>query len=386
MSLLNNAPPIVILLVEDSPTARFHVQVCLKKGLQGNYTLLQAENLAVAIETLRKNPVDVVLLDLNLPDSLGLDTFRRLTHISAGAAVVIISGDTDERMAVSAVRLGAQDYIVKGAGFTAEVLGRTIHFAIERNARYLLENELANVRLDLEIADTIQQRLYPQSASEFPNVSVAGRCSSAAQNCGDYYDYITRPDGSLLIVIGDVSGHGVGPAMMMVETRASVRALASSTMKLGEILTHVNRLIADDMQQQLFVTLFVASLDASGRYLSYSSAGHPGYLVKPDGKAITLQTENTPLGISPTEVYATAVVPDFEPGDLLAMFTDGISEATRDHQNFLGEERVIKEVIAGRELAAPAILESLFALAERFNGTAIQQDDRTAVIVKTVAR
>ncbi|TWU18373.1 fused response regulator/phosphatase [Allorhodopirellula heiligendammensis] len=383
---MNHALPIVILLVEDSPTARFHVQVCLKKGLQNSYSLLQAENLAVAISTLRKNSVDIVLLDLNLPDSNGLDTFRRLAHISAGAAIVIISGDTDEQMAVNAVRLGAQDYIVKGAGFTAEVLGRTVHFAIERNARHLLEKELASVRLDLEIADTIQQRLYPRSESKFPNVSLAGRCSSATHNCGDYYDYITRPDGSLLVVIGDVSGHGIGPAMMMVETRAFLRALASSSMPLGEILTHINRLIADDMQQQLFVTLFVASLDASGQQLSYSSAGHPGYLVKPDGRVVTLQTDNTPLGISPLETYPTASVSEFAPGDLLALFTDGISEATHDHQDFLGEQRVLDEVVSGRELPAPAILESMFTLAERFNGTATQQDDRTAVVVKTAAK
>ncbi len=382
---MNNALPIVILLVEDSPTARFHAQVCLKKGLQGNYSLLQAENLAVAIEKLRKNPVDVILLDLNLPDSQGLDTFRRLSHISAGAAIVIISGDTDERMAVSAVRLGAQDYIVKGSGFTAEVLGRTVHFAIERNARHLLETELASVRLDLEIADAIQQRLYPHSESEFPNVSLAGRCSSATQNCGDYYDYITRPDGSLLVVIGDVSGHGMGPAMMMVETRAFLRALASSTMELGEILTHVNRLIADDMQQHLFVTLFAANLDASGQHLSFCSAGHPGYLVKQDGRVVTLQSDNTPLGITPEEIYPTTSVAEFEAGDLLALFTDGISEATSDHQEFLGEQRVIEEVVSGRALEATAILDSLFVLAERFNGTATQQDDRTAVIVKTAA-
>lgn len=380
---MNHALPIVILLVEDSPTARFHVQVCLKKGLQETYSLLQAENLSVAIETLRKNTVDVVLLDLNLPDSHGLDTFRRLAHISAGAAIVIISGDTDERVAVSAVRLGAQDYIVKGAGFTADVLGRTVHFAIERNARHLLETELASVRLDLAIADTIQQRLYPHSGSEFPNLTLAGRCSSATHNCGDYYDYISRPDGSLLVVIGDVSGHGIGPAMMMVETRAFLRALATSTMQLGEILTHINRLIADDMQQQLFVTLFVASFDADGRSLSYCSAGHPGYLVKQDGRVVTLQTENTPLGVSPADIYPTKFAGEFEPGDLLALFTDGISEATRDHQEFLGDQRVIAEVISGRGLAAVAILDSLFALAESFSGTATQQDDRTAVILKT---
>ncbi|MCM2372452.1 SpoIIE family protein phosphatase [Aporhodopirellula aestuarii] len=380
---MNTVLPIAILLVEDSPTARFHAQVCLKKGLSGEYTLHVADSLMSALDVLAATPVDVVLLDLNLPDSHGLDTFRKLARASGDAAIVIISGDTDERTAVSAVRLGAQDYIVKGNDFTPELLGRTVHFAVERNARHLLEKELASVRHDLELADAIQQRLYPHNESTFPNVSIAGRCSSATQNGGDFYDYVTRSDGSLMVVIGDVSGHGIGPAMMMVETRAFVRALASTEMSLSEVITQVNRLLADDMQQQLFVTLFVASFDATGCRMTYCSAGHPGYLVKTDGAVIRLQTDNPPLGINPREHYESMDVEQFEPGDLLALFTDGISEATCDHQDFLGDRRVVEEVVSGRELPALSILDSVFLLAEDFNGDAIQQDDRTAVIVKT---
>ncbi len=382
-SPLNNALPIAILLVEDSPTARFHAQVCLKKGLSGKYSVREADSLASALVALDESKVDLVLLDLNLPDSHGLDTFRKLAHASGNAAIVIISGDTDERTAVSAVRLGAQDYIVKGEDFTPELLGRTVHFAVERNARHLLEKELASVRHDLELADTIQQRLYPRNESQFPNVSLAGRCSSATQNGGDFYDYITRFDGSLMVVIGDVSGHGIGPAMMMVESRAFVRALASTQMTLGEIITQVNRLLADDMQQQLFVTLFVASFNAEGTELSYCSAGHPGYLVKSDGCVVRLETDNPPLGINPKEQFCECCAHQFERGDLLALFTDGISEATCDHQDFLGDRRVVEEVVMGRNLPATRILDSVFMLAQNFNGNAIQHDDRTAVIVKT---
>ncbi|EMI54826.1 PP2C family protein-serine/threonine phosphatase [Rhodopirellula sallentina] len=371
------------LLVEDSPTARFHAKVCLKKGLSGEYSLYEADSLSAAMVVLSEVSVDVVLLDLNLPDSHGLDTFRKLAQASRNAAIVIISGDTDERTAVSAVRLGAQDYIVKGDEFTPELLGRTVHFAVERNARHLLEKELASVRHDLELADMIQQRLYPHNESQFPNVSLAGRCSSATQNGGDFYDYITRRDGSLMVVIGDVSGHGIGPAMMMVESRAFVRALASTQMSLGEIITQVNQLLSDDMQQQLFVTLFVASFSASGRQLSFCSAGHPGYLVKNDGRVLQLQGENPPLGVNPKECFVENGVPEFEQGDLLALFTDGISEATCDHQDFLGDRRVVEEVVTGRTLPANRILDSVFTLAQNFNGDAIQHDDRTAVIVKT---
>jgi len=377
--------PLSILLVEDSPTARFHAQVCLKNGLQGEYTLHQADCLSLAVEILAGTPVDVILLDLNLPESRGLDTFATITNLSGAAAIVIISGDTDENTAVRAARLGAEDYIVKGAGFTAEMLGRTVRFAIERNARRLLERELASVRYDLEIADTIQQRLYPRSDSQFAHVTLAGRCAPVTQNGGDYYDYILRPDGSLLVVIGDVSGHGIGSAMMMIETRAFIRALARSTWRLGEILTQVNRLIADDMQQQLFVTLFVAQFDPSGTRMRYGSAGHPGYLLSPNGHVIKLQTDNPPLGITPDETFHCVEVDTFEPGDLLALFTDGISEATRDHLVFLGERRVIQEIVSHRDQEPPRILESLFALAAEFIGHAVQQDDQTAVIVKTGA-
>lgn len=383
---LNNLPPIAILLVEDSPTARFHAQVCLKNGVQSEFTLQQADSLASALAILADTAVDIVLLDLNLPDCHGLDTFREMKHATGDAAIVIISGDTDERTAVRAVRLGAEDYIVKGADFNAEKLGRTVHFAIERNARYLLEKELASVRHDLEIADAIQQRLYPHQNSQFPEISLAGRCLSATQNCGDYYDYIIRADGALLVVIGDVSGHGVGPAMMMVETRAFLRALAASPLSLSEIITEVNRLLAEDMQQQLFVTLFVACFDGTRTRLSYCSAGHPGYLIKKSGEVVKLQTDNPPLGITPTEDFLAMDVPEYQPGDLLALFTDGISEATTDHLDFLGAQRVIDEVVHSRQQPALQILESLFALAENYNENTLQQDDRTAVIVKTQTR
>ncbi|QEG41174.1 fused response regulator/phosphatase [Roseimaritima ulvae] len=382
---MSETAPIVILLVEDSPTARIHAQACLKQGLEGEYTLLNADTLAKTLKVLAEHEVNVILLDLNLPDSLGLDTFQQVRGVSSGAAIVIVSGESDERVAVSAVRAGAQDYIVKGPHFTAALLGRTVQFALERNARALIESELRSIRQELTIADAIQQMLYPKMDTQFPEVAVAGRCLPATLNCGDYFDFIPQSDGSLLVVIGDVSGHGIGPAMMMIETRAALRVLAGSEIELGEILNRVNRLLARDMQQRLFVTLFIAHLDPSRRQLRYASAGHPGYLVRPDGSVVTLESDNHPLGITSSEHYETLHSEDYRPGDLLALFTDGISEATCDHMAFLGDQGVLDEIVRQRKLSGEKILDAVFALAEDFNGSALQQDDRTAVIVQTHA-
>lgn len=380
---VSETAPIVILLVEDSPTAKIHAQACLQRGLDCDYTLLHADSLAGTEEVLAEHNVNVILLDLNLPDSMGLDTFSQVRKVSSDAAIVIVSGESDERVAVSAVRSGAQDYIVKGPHFTADLLGRTVHFALERNARVLIESELRAIRQELEIADTIQQMLYPKMDTQFPDLLVAGRCLPATLNCGDYFDFIPQADGSLLVVIGDVSGHGIGPAMMMVETRAALRVLAGAGIELGEILTRVNRLLARDMQQRLFVTLFIARLDVSRRKLSYASAGHPGYLITPEGRVVTLESDNHPLGITSGEIYETLYSVDYHPGDTLALFTDGISEATCDHLAFLGDKGVLDEFVRRRKSSGEEILDSLFALAEAFNGDALQQDDRTAVIVQT---
>lgn len=361
-----------------------HAQVCLRAGLESDYRLLHADSLAGTLEVLDKQTINVILLDLNLPDSSGLDTFYAVKKVSGDAAVVIVSGESDERLAVSAVRSGAQDYIVKGPQFTASVLGRTVRFALERNARLLMETELRTVRSELEIADAIQQMLYPRLENQFSGVVVAGRCQPATLSGGDYFDVIPQSDGALLVAIGDVSGHGIGPAMMMVETRAALRVLAEPELSPGEVLNRVNRLLARDMQQHLFVTLFLAKLDADRRQLSYACAGHPGYLISPSGTLRVLEGDNPPLGITMFETFATYPVSSFRPGDTLALFTDGISEATSDHETFLGEAEAVAEIVRLRHQPAEAILDGLFALADHFNGDAVPQDDRTAVLLQTL--
>src|SRR5262249_41296724 len=151
----------------------------------------------------------------------------------------------------------------------------------------------------LRMARQIQQKLFPASAPALAGLDLCGASSCAEATGGDYFDYLLLPDGSVGIVIGDVSGHGFGPALLMASTRAYLPGLAQRHTDVGEILTLANRALADDIGEDWFVTLLLARLDPGARTLLYASAGHPaGYVLDPAGNVRTLLPSNgLPLGI-----------------------------------------------------------------------------------------
>lgn len=374
--------PITILLVEDSQTARVIAQNWLESGLAIEFDLITRKSLHEAVEVLSEQKIDVAILDLNLPDSRGLETFRRVVQSSPEVPVVILSGEAEQAVAVAAVREGAQDYIVKTDSAGTHHLARSVQFAIERVRRQRAEASLLATQQQLSIAREIQQQLFPPSEGRFEGVEVIGRCDPADQAGGDYYDYFSFSDGSLGIVLGDVSGHGIGPAMVMVETRAVLRTLARTELDAGHILTLLNEALASDICGNSFVTLFFGRLDPRRRSLQYASAGHRGFLLhRQDSSFEILQSENLPLGISEHEQFDTLYA-DLCAGDTVFLFTDGLSESTQDDEHLLGDERVVRAAAASREQGGRVMIESVFQLAESYSRPGLQTDDRTAVVLQ----
>ncbi|WP_168564246.1 PP2C family protein-serine/threonine phosphatase [Crateriforma spongiae] len=381
----NDRDSIAILLVEDCATDRTLATLCLENGLGDGLELYTADTLQSAMDRISQSRLDLILLDLHLPDSEGLDTLRHVLRVDPDATVVVISGESEESSAISAVRLGAQDFIVKGTQLTDRHLIRSIRLAMERAAHRSMEAELLEIRHQMHMAHQIQKRLLPGRLFGCTKYSMAGGCQPANENGGDYFDFMRLPDGSSCVVIGDVSGHGIGPSMVMIETRASIRALVMTGMEIGEVLTEVNRLLINDLKHNAFVTLFMVHLDPTGRRCAYSSAGHPGYLVRNDGASLVLSSPNPPLGIVSDERYLSMNLDDLRGDDLLVMFTDGITEATRDHETFLGVAPVLKTVVANRHRSADYVVDQVFELAARVEPESCQHDDRTAVVIKRLA-
>jgi serine phosphatase RsbU (regulator of sigma subunit) len=378
-----NEERVRILLVEDDPDDVYVMQNLLGDCWHGPFELVNVELLSVAIERCQEERFDVVLLDLGLPDSNGLETFFSIYAHAGDVPIVVLSGLSDERAAVKAVQAGAQDYLVKGQ-LTDRLLIRSLRYAIERGRRHHAEDAMRDTSEEFRAAGEIQQRLYPSRAPVLEGFEIAGALYPAKATAGDYFDYIPMLDGCLGVVVGDVSSHGMGPALVMSETRACLRTLAQGHSDVGEILTRANRVLAADSSELHFVTLAMARLDPRSRTMVYASAGQRGYLLHPGFDAAILDSTSLPLGIREDTVVPSSQVYNLRVGDLVTFFTDGVVEAESPGLVRFGFSRALQTIRSERDKPAREIIDALHDEINGFCRNQPQRDDITIVVVKVL--
>jgi phosphoserine phosphatase RsbU/P len=239
----------------------------------------------------------------------------------------------------------------------------------------------------LQLARSIQQRLYPEGPPEVPGFDIAGAAFVADEIGGDYFDFIPMPGEQLGIVIGDVSGHGFDSALLMAETRAVLRSTAQAKSDPGEILAIVNRVLAADMDKNRFTTMFVGRLHGPTRTLTYASAGHnPGYVLDRSGVLKTeLPATGVPLGPFADATFATSSAVVLEPGELLLLLTDGVTESEAPDGAYFEFEASLDVVRSCRDRSAAEIVRRLYDAARAFGRGVPQNDDMTIVICKAEA-
>jgi sigma-B regulation protein RsbU (phosphoserine phosphatase) len=247
--------------------------------------------------------------------------------------------------------------------------------------------EAQRLRDELQIARDIQQKLYPLEPPHYPAFEIAGYSSPAELAGGDYYDYIPMAEGTVGLAIGDASGHGVGPAILMAETRAYLRALALLSLDLGQMVALVNRVLTQDTRDEHFVTLFVGQLDVDRRSLRYVSAGHlPGYVLDSAGSVThVLESTELPLGLVDGQDGFQSAEVFLQPGDTLLLLTDGIVEAADPLGQQFGLERARQVVRTRLNRPARQIVHDLHRTALEFAAHLRQRDDMSAIVVKTLA-
>ncbi|MCL4179322.1 MAG: SpoIIE family protein phosphatase [Verrucomicrobia bacterium] len=248
------------------------------------------------------------------------------------------------------------------------------------------EQELQANEEQFRVARDIQERLFPVAPPSLPGFEIAGRSEPASAAGGDYFDYLPMLQERWGVVVGDVTGHGIGPALLMAETRAYLRVLAQSHQDLGEILTHANRVLAEDIGIERFITMLLVSLDPVTRTLYYANAGHPeGFVLDARGQVkATLSRTGVPLGIHPTTEYPAAQQIQLNPGDIVLLLTDGIDEAVSPEDQLFGMERILSVVRERSSASAAELVEALYQAVRQFSGDAPQLDDATAVVVKVL--
>jgi sigma-B regulation protein RsbU (phosphoserine phosphatase) len=238
------------------------------------------------------------------------------------------------------------------------------------------------VNREMEIAREVQERLFPQEMPDLRGGSVAGACRAALGVGGDYYDVFHLEDERVGLAIGDVSGKGISAALLMASLRASLRGVTLDSPRDFALLMHkVNKLVYEASASNRYATFFFAAFDAKTRRLECVNAGHNPPVLLRNGEVIRLEADGPVVGLLPFAPYTEQAM-TLEPGDLLILYTDGISEAMTHDDEEWGEERMIASALKVRDRPAGEVLRAIFADADRFTAGAPQHDDMTLLILK----
>ncbi len=243
----------------------------------------------------------------------------------------------------------------------------------------------AHMTRELELAREVQERLLPGRLPMVAGLDSAAAYRSAEQIGGDYFDLLPVGDGLLCGVIADVSGHGIAAALLMATLRASLHGLAEqATANLPRVMERLNRLLYSASSASRYSTVFLMLYDAGRGELRYVNAGHnPPLLVRGGGRVERLTEGGTVVGLLPTAVWAEGTA-RLEPGDVLVLYTDGVTEACNRTGEEWGEAGLLEVLQAVPALDAETQVAEVLDRLHRFTGGAGQEDDRTLVMLRRV--
>lgn len=305
------------------------------------------ERLTTMAEVLR-GPIDAdcVLLDLHLPDATGLSALTRLHQHAPGTAVVVLTGERDELTGVAAVASGAQDYLVKDQ-VDGQLLVKAVRYAWERQRAEAVEQKLLEQQLLARENSRLERGLLPTPLIADPSLRLEPRYRPGRYGSligGDFYDAVELPDGRLLAVIGDVSGHGPDEAALGVAMRIAWRSLVLAGLPKPEVMATIQRLLIHERLKFSFVTLCMVTIAPDRSSLRMRLAGHPPPLLIVGNEATLLPDTNLglPLGVRADATWEPLDV-TLPPGWSLLLTTDGVYEGRiPDSQERLGLDDMTK--------------------------------------------
>lgn len=316
-----------VLLVEDDDGDALLVEEMLADA----DTPVSLERVTTMADVVSMSPVraDCVLLDLQLPDAIGLAGLARLKEHTPNTAVVVLTGQRDEQTGVAAVASGAQDYLLKGQ-VDGPLLVRALRYAWERKHAEMVEQQLLQQQMIAGENSRLERGLLPTPLISDPNMGLVTRYRPGRDGSllgGDFYDAVELPDGRIQLVIGDVCGHGPDEAALGVALRIAWRSLVLAGLPTADILHTVEQVLVHERIAPIFATLCTVDIAADRRSLRMCLAGHPPPLLFSGGSGCLLPNDQLgiPLGVVPGATWKPREVA-LEPGWSLLLYTDGVFE------------------------------------------------------------
>jgi len=290
----------------------------------------------------------------------------------------VAGGDLDARIDEAAPTTEIRNLAASFNRMTADLRSHVDRLAVEMAQRQRIE-------YDLDIARGIQRGLLPTSRPDLPGYDIAGWSQAANQTGGDYYDWQVLPDGRVLVSLADVSGHGVGPALVAAVCRAYARASVSGNeADLAKILDRINTLLAQDMPDGRFVTFVGVLIDPVTHRAQMVSAGHGPLFrcIASHSELVETGADGVPFGLLPDSEYGPANEFTLAPGDSVLLITDGLFEWTNAAGESYGLERLRESILSYSDTSAAEMITGLYDKARAFVGDLPQEDDVTIVIVR----
>jgi sigma-B regulation protein RsbU (phosphoserine phosphatase) len=331
-----------VLVADDQPAVLEAARLLLKSN---GHAALTADSPQAALRIAESQPVDLILMDLNYARDTtsgqeGLDLLNGLRAAGVDAPIVVMTAWGTVDVAVEAMRRGACDFVQKP--WDNARLIETIQKQVERSRA---------TRSDIDIARGVQQKLLPHAGPQLATLDYAGRCVPARGVGGDYYDWFDLGPGDLGFLLADVSGKGMGAAMLMAHLHAAFRSRMSAGFPdLCTLVEGVNRQFWESSPPEQFATLVFARYNDRTRRLRYVNAGHVApLLLRASGEVQRLDSTAMVVGVLPSWTSQEVTV-DLAPGDNLVLYSDGVVEAGIETREEFGEERLIKLMRTLREV------------------------------------
>jgi serine phosphatase RsbU (regulator of sigma subunit) len=255
---------------------------------------------------------------------------------------------------------------------------------LEQQRLEAVERKYGALETELRLAASIQQELLPRELPQPPGVSLAARHHPSREVGGDYYDAFTATDGALILTIADNQGHGIPGALLMVATSTELRSRVAGSTSPADAVCAVNEAILPSTGGTRFVSLFLGRYEPTSRTLSYVNAGHlPGVLLR-DGRILELTEGGLILGVEPKQHYDEGRT-KLRPGDVLFLYTDGITEARDASGDFFGEPSLKKVLRGVTGKAAAEVVTAVERALDEFRGNRPLDDDVAMLCLSVTA-
>lgn len=249
-------------------------------------------------------------------------------------------------------------------------------------AYYSLEKEkMKAIEKELKLAYDMQMAFLPKGEVRIAGGDFYGESIPAREVGGDFFDFLNATEHSVGITIGDVSGKGMPSALMMSMTKTLIGFVAEKEKDPSRTLSIVNRTISRYSETGLFVTVFLGCLDLEMKVLTYANAGHNPPILCRGGQRVEIEGAEMPLGCMDNTIYHKREI-SLMPGDVLILYTDGVSDVWNDNGVIIDEETIWEAALALKNASSQELAEALFKKVEKFQGKASQYDDRTIVVIR----